>query len=320
MEDQGGVKTSKRGSKVKRLFLLGCLLAFGLKPTAQTPRSRPALQSLVDAERSFAQASETHGTRGAFLAFIAEDGILFRPTAVNGKKWLQEHPLPPSEKLPLLAWQPAYAGVALAGDMGYTFGPWEYKEDIKDENPVAYGHFATVWKRQSDGSWKFVIDHGISHPQPPRPATPWQLPANYKQKSWKSSTLDLESARKALLDSDRRFSNASSARGPTKAFLEYSAPGVRLFRNNNYPFVGADGIARALGKTAGILLTWQPLSGDVSQSEDLGYTHGTYTVSGNMEPQRVVERGNYMRIWKKHHGVWKIMVDVSDPVPAEVKN
>ncbi|MGH9961693.1 MAG: YybH family protein, partial [Pyrinomonadaceae bacterium] len=186
-----------------RTFRGDGMLRTGAKWGSPSPLQKSALQSVVDTELAFAKTAEKTGTRPAFLAFIAEDGVLYRPAAVNGKKWLLEHPLPPSEKRPLLAWYPSYAEVALAGDMGITFGPWEYKEDRSDQNPVACGHFATVWKKQADGGWKFVIDHGISLPQPKTPITLWQLPANYTPKPWKPTTVDLEAARAALLNHDR---------------------------------------------------------------------------------------------------------------------
>src|SRR4026209_2370117 len=139
---------------------------------AQTP-----LQEMVQTEHAFARMAAEKNTRDAFMAFIADDGLLFRPGAVNGKKWMIEHPVPPpkdTDKKPLLAWQPKFAGMAASGDMGFTTGPWEAKEDIKDEKPQAYGHFVTVWKKQADGSWKFVVDLGISHPQSGGPQTLWQ--------------------------------------------------------------------------------------------------------------------------------------------------
>ncbi|HET6890793.1 MAG TPA: nuclear transport factor 2 family protein [Pyrinomonadaceae bacterium] len=292
-----------------------CLLAGAM---AQQNQFGSALQSLVDAERAFARTSEAQGTRPAFLAFIAEDGILFRPTATNGKKWMQQNPLPPSEKRPLLAWQPAFADIAQAGDMGYTFGPWEYKEDIKDEKPVAYGHFATVWKRQPDGTWKFVIDHGVSHPQPHGSGKQFSLPQNKIQKSWKPSKPHVESARRDLLDRDRQFLNASLSYGPVKAFTDYSSASVKLFRNGSYPFTGVRGITQVLGpKNPGLItLKWEPAGGDVSQSEDLGYTYGTYSVAANTDPQKPVERGVYMRVWKKEKDVWKVVLDVE----TEIKN
>ncbi|HKP46872.1 MAG TPA: nuclear transport factor 2 family protein, partial [Pyrinomonadaceae bacterium] len=143
------------------LLMLGsCLLALGQKASDA--------QSLVDAERAFARTSVEKGTRPAFMEFIADDGILFRPGAVKGKQWMIDHPAPAPapNKRPVLNWGPTFALVSRAGDLGYDFGPWEAKGDINDEKPGAFGHFITVWKRQADGNWKFVVDLGISHPGP----------------------------------------------------------------------------------------------------------------------------------------------------------
>ena len=135
-------------TQMKTCWLAITLILFALATSAQQPVTKSALHSMVDTERAFAKTSEEKGTRESFLMFIADDGILFRPTAVLGKKWLQEHPVPQSDKRPLLAWQPVFADMAAAGDMGYTFGPWEFKQDIKDQKPAAFGHFATIWKKQ----------------------------------------------------------------------------------------------------------------------------------------------------------------------------
>lgn len=307
---------------MKTILSLGCVLVLSMYLAPQKGGAPSALQSVVDAERAFARTSAEKGTRSAFLAFIAEEGILFRPTAVNGKKWLLEHPSPPSQKRPLLAWQPAFADIAIAGDMGFTFGPWEFKEDVKDAKPVAYGHFATVWKKQADGSWKFVIDHGISHPQPQAATTPWQLPSKYEQKSWKPAKFDLEAARTVLMSRDREFSNASAAQGIAKAFSAYAMQEVRLFRNDSYPFAGRAAALEVLSaKTpANHVLTWQPLAGDVSVSDDLGYTYGRYTLTSSEDPKNIAERGNYVRFWKKHNGSWDVILDIADRLPPESRN
>ncbi len=226
---------------------------------------------------------------------------------------------PPSTKRSLLAWEPSFAEVARAGDMGYTFGPWEFKQDIKDEKPIAYGHFVTVWQKQADGSWKFAVDLGVEHSQLTNPIKSWQLSANHKQETWKPEKLDLESARATLVGLDREFSSASSVKGQVEAFLAYSAPEVRLFRNDHYPLLGSEAIRQILSTNADTLLTWEPLASDVSQSGDLGYTHGTYTSQSSSEPAKVVEHGNYLRIWRRHNGAWKVVVDVANPLPPEVK-
>jgi len=305
---------------MKTFLSLTCALIISATTSAQQGETASALTSLANTERAFAKTSEEKGTREAFLAFIAEDGTLFRPTAVKGKQWLLEHVPAPSTKRPLLAWQPSFAEVARAGDLGYTFGPWEFKQDIKDQKPIAYGHFVTVWQKQSDGSWKFVVDLGIEHSQLTAASKDWQGDVNYKETSWKPEKIDLESTRTALLAIDRKFSNSSAADGATKAFQAYSASHVRLFRNDHYPLLGADAIRQLLSTRSNSLLTWEPLAADISRSGDLGYTHGTYVVKNPNEDGKVIERGNYLRIWKREKGDWKVVVDVANPLPPEVKN
>ena len=145
-------------------ILIICFLA-GLV-VAQKNNQVSDLKAMVETERAFSRASEDRGIRESFAEFIADDGILFRPTPVFGKKWMQEHPLPASTTRPLLSWQPIFAAVSRAGDLGYTTGPWQFKNDIKDAKASAFGNFMTVWKKQADGSWKFVLDLGISNPEP----------------------------------------------------------------------------------------------------------------------------------------------------------
>ncbi|MCM3871162.1 MAG: nuclear transport factor 2 family protein [Pyrinomonadaceae bacterium] len=303
---------------MKTALCLVCMLVVAGNATAQKSEPTSALQTLVETERSFARTAAERGIREAFLAYIAEDGLLFRPGAVNGKKWMNEHPVPPSQKRPLLSWQPAFADVAQAGDLGYTFGPWEFKQDSADEKAAGYGHFVTVWKKQSDRSWKFAVDLGISHAAPTDPKIDWQPPASSRIKPWKDQgKTDLDVARSDLLNRDRELLKALAAQGLMKAYASFSATDLRLFRESSYPFEGLAASSKAL--VAQISddqqLAWEPLSADLSRSEDLGYTHGTYSLSSKQQPEKIIERGSYVRIWKKQNGVWKVVLDVTNAWP-----
>ena len=164
------IKFNVRVSMIKLSFLLLCLVSLSVWVYAQSKDPEAALQSMVETERAFSSMSREKGTQPSFLAFIAEDGILFRPKAVKGKQWMLDHPAPASDKRPLLSWEPIHADIAAAGDMGYTFGPWQFRSNINDEKAVAWGHFITVWKKQADGTWKFAVDLGVSHPEEPHVA------------------------------------------------------------------------------------------------------------------------------------------------------
>jgi ketosteroid isomerase-like protein len=288
-------------------LLLVSALVFGQNAGSST------LQSLVETERAFAKSSEQLGTQPAFLAFIANDGILFRPTAVNGKKWMLDHPVPASSKRPLLHWWPIYADISQAGDLGYTTGPWEFKPDIKDPKPTAFGNFVTVWKKQLDGSWKFVIDLGISNPEP---AERLLALDSAKQKPSSKAKSDVTAVRSALVKRDWGFSAQSQSDGWRSAFLSYSTNDVRLLRNEHFPFVGRDAVKKAFADKK-YQWTSQPDFGDVSASADLGYTYGTYELRS--EDSGKIEKGNYLRIWRQQSGAWKIVLEVCNPLPEEKK-
>src|ERR1044071_6502211 len=279
-----------------RLKFVAIVIVLALNVIAQ---GQSALQEMVKTEQAFSKMAEEKNAREAFMAFIADDGLLFRPGAVNGKKWMLEHPLPTSDKKPLLAWQPAYAGMDASGDMGFTTGPWEAKADINDEKPQGYGHFVTVWNKHADGSWKFVVDLGISHPQSGGPLTLW-TPAETPNKEFKP--VDVPIAREALLERDRNYAAAVLRHGFAKSYAAYAARGVRLYRANNLPFIGREASIEQLSKTTGEVKLI-PIGGDVSSAGDLGYTHGTYEAAN--------ERGSYVRIWKKQNGLWRIVMDVT---------
>src|SRR5215211_3439230 len=196
-------------------FVMGLIICLLVQISVQ---AQSALHDMVKTEQAFSKMAEEKNTRDAFMAFIADDGLLFRPGAVNGKKWMIEHPAPPPQnpdKKPLLAWQPSFAGIAASGDMGFTTGPWEAKADIKDEKPRGYGHFVTVWKKQADGTWRFAVDLGIDHPQSGGPQTLWQPTDTNKNPSFKP--VDVATATQGLLTRDRKYSEESK-RGLPKAF------------------------------------------------------------------------------------------------------
>src|SRR2546428_10937122 len=119
------------GSLALILLILLCLCTC---PRATGAQENPDWTALVEAERAFAATSVAKGPRAAFLEFLDEDSVLFRPGPEPGKKWIEEHPAPPT----LLPWEPAFADVAQAGDLGYTTGPWEIRTGSPQDNPTAY--------------------------------------------------------------------------------------------------------------------------------------------------------------------------------------
>jgi len=261
-------------------------------------------RALVQLERDFAKAAATKGTRDAFLEFLADDGILFQPGPVNGKKYWTDRPA----RKGLLSWQPLFADVSRGGDLGYTTGPWEFRPNGPDDSPVAFGQYFTIWKKQSDGSWKAALDRGVASDKP-IPARIVQFPIDDERIT--AVQVDLVRGRQQLLALESELNAIVGQKGIVTGFEQSLAEDARILRPNVNPVIGKKAALVLWSSYAGTL-SWQPAQTDISVSGDLGYAYGTFELKKSAS---VIERGSYVRVWKKITGAWRVVVDVSSPDP-----
>ena len=260
---------------------------------------RPVWDSLVEAERGFARTSVLTGTKDAFLSVLTDDSILFRPHAVPGKKWTSENPAPPAQ----LSWEPEFADIAAAGDLGYTTGPWEVRRTPQDQ-PAGFGHYVTLWRKQPDGTWKLALDIGIGHDRSPKPAKV-DSPPLAKDVAAPQASGTIDSSLKAIAAADR---------GTASSLSNQFADDVRLYRNGSAPIVGKTPAQAKVREDQGTLVS-NLLNTQVSGSCDLGYTYGTaeFKPADTAKPAQYF---SYLRIWKKQNdGSWKIVLDLLSPGP-----
>ena len=274
------------------------------------------LAPVVEAEHAFAQYSIDHGMKEAFLRFAAPDGVIFRREAVNAiEAWAQVNPAPAG----LLTWWPVYADVSRAGDLGWTTGPYELREKPTDEKPAGTGHYFTIWRRQPDGSFKFVVDLGAPHPAPDEPETTLQYPPSLKKSGPAAGDFDnTASARKSLLEAESTLSADSSSKGARAALLARADESLRMYRQGTAPVVGLAAVERAL-KVQTEFIKWNPSKGDVAASGDLGYAYGTYEVRADASDAQPAERGNYARVWRHDRRGWRVVFQVANPVPPQAR-
>ena len=291
----------------------------GRAPTQLPPlpvrekRFPAALAPVVEAEHAFAQKSIDEGMKPAFLAYAAPEGVIVnRRGPVNAiETWSQRNPAPTG----LLTWWPTYADVSHAGDMGWTTGPYEFREKPTDEKPADTGHFFTVWRKQPDGAWKWVLDLGVLHPAPATTETVLTYPAALRNNARPAGPwpVNVETARQSLAEAERALSDASASQGFRAALLVRADDSLRLYRQGTYPVVGRESVAKAV-KVLGEFITWKPLKADVSASGDLGYAYGTYELRAKQSDGKPAEQGHYARVWKRGRGgAWRVVFNVANP-------
>jgi ketosteroid isomerase-like protein len=67
-----------------------------------------------------------------------------------------------------LVWHADKVGVARSGDIGYTSGTYKFTfKDPSGKPAIDNGKYLTVWKKQTDGSWKVLFDMFNTDMPPP---------------------------------------------------------------------------------------------------------------------------------------------------------
>ena len=116
---------------------------------------------ILETEREFSELAQKEGIGNAFAKFAADEAVLMRNNnLVIGKEGLLSYYSETMENTDAkLSWKPEFIDVSTSGDLGYTYGYYTFTvKDTLDNDIVTQGVFHTVWKRQDDGSWKFVWD------------------------------------------------------------------------------------------------------------------------------------------------------------------
>jgi ketosteroid isomerase-like protein len=274
-------------------------------PAPPSPELQAALEALVRTEQEFSRTSAEKGTRDAFLAFLAEDSVMFRPGPVPGRAYMEKGPASPI----LLTWRPIHAEIAASGDLGYTTGPFELRAS-RDAQETSHGHYVTVWKKQADGTWKAVIDGGINTPQAyAGPEGSRVVPAAAV------AAPGAPAARESLLGADRAFAEWSRTRGSLISYMTNLSDDVRFLRNGAQPKIGKEATRAAFGKKPPAL-TWEPQGGDVSAAGDFGYTYGSYEI--REAAGQPAQPATYLRLWRRQpNRPWKVTLEMVLPLPKK---
>nr|AQQ74800.1 hypothetical protein [uncultured bacterium] len=262
---------------------------------------------MLETERAFAARALVIGWKAAFLEYFAPGAVGFSAgQAGSARDQLANTPDPPKDQQ--LIWEPRYGDVAASGELGYLTGP---ARSVRGTGKPRFSAYASIWKRQKDGSFKVVLDVRVNTPE----AVPF--PVGFTRAPVKNRfTGDYDDTTPPLGTADELL-NSALRTNPLRAYRPRLAEGVRFHRHNQMPVVGIPAASRWLA-------SHRPFSSadsryaEVARSGDLGYTWGTFTIA----PRRVtapgrgtrtlnIEAGFYARVWvRERDGQWKVALDV----------
>jgi ketosteroid isomerase-like protein len=128
----------------------------------QAGKQQRMADKLMEIDREFATLSLEKGANESFLAFIDDNCVLLRPnrTPVIGRQKIEEMFNSPDTSF-TLNWKPLFADISKSGDLGYTYGIYKIEMDSPEGTLVTKeGTYVTIWKKDENGNWKFVLDTG----------------------------------------------------------------------------------------------------------------------------------------------------------------
>ncbi|MFZ2030004.1 MAG: hypothetical protein WAU68_06840 [Vitreimonas sp.] len=268
------------------------LAAAMLSACATTQHTSETAAPVIGAERAFAARAHEIGWIPAFCEFSAPDSQLVGRAGLT-----PAHPRMcalPDDGDRNLYWAPSFAGIASSGDLGFTTGP--ASTDAARTPTIQY---FTVWRRQPDGSWKWIYDGGPGQVERPGP---------YLSEGAEAPTLPpvvgVGSAGVAMAQVNNIEASASTA----SALRHYLAPGAHVYRTARArAYGGAESEANLIYPAPDVSYVHRRT--EASSGGDLVFTLGEARWWQNGEARQ----GFYARIWQYNVSGWRIVYDQIAP-------
>jgi ketosteroid isomerase-like protein len=273
---------------MKYICLAVLISLFAVSLFAQSPAVK-----VYETEKAFEKMAEENGVNAAFIEFMAPMGVMFVPEVHNGREFWKSIPPSPAQ----LTWNPIWIDVASNGTLAYSIGNSIRRPKGKDDPNAEYGHYISIWTRQSDGQYRALLDTGINHPKPASIPTEWKSPTD--------SGVNKNEERLSAADSAVPFYASLEANAST-AYKKYLAEDAIVMRSGKEPFFGKKAAMSAINDIDGIIRI--PKRKAFVEGPDLAYVYNVYSIVDKASKE--IEGGNFVQVWKLRNGRWLIAADV----------
>lgn len=143
------------------IFILLLLVTSCSQTQTAVDQQKQAIKEIEEPKTAFAQMAKDKGIAEAFAFFADSNAVIKRQndTLIKGKANIQQYYSSDFYKSAKVQWSPDFTDASAHADMGYTYGQYVWTStDSSGKETTFSGAFHTVWKKQPDGSWKYVWD------------------------------------------------------------------------------------------------------------------------------------------------------------------
>ena len=283
---------------MKNIFVIVCLL---LLP--EIIFSQSDFQRMFEAEKAFERSAADEGIKSAYVSFLAEDSIIFRPNATNGKEfWRKQVESTPAR----LDRNLIFADIASNGMLGYTTGNWRLLPKEQAELATQSGQYVTIWEKKSDGRFRVALDIGIANENIGASATLQAPPKNRSQ--------DLNKRGWSAADASMLFLKLSmSGAALSGAYKNFAGDDIQLLLERHPPLTGKKRVVSVTKQYKAIQF---PKKVAMFQSADMAYFWNPCEYVNSNEGS---QKGNCLHIWKFRKKKWWIVLGIFSPIVNETQ-
>jgi len=148
---------------MKNFIKLSILLLVlnGCSPKSEKKNLAYVKLQIVKAEKDFEKLVAEKGLAEGFSQFADSNAVIKREhdTLIIGKINIKNYYSNPKYQGTSVTWTPDAITVSDGGDMASSYGKYIWtSKDSTGKVQISKGIFHTVWKKQKDGSWKYIWD------------------------------------------------------------------------------------------------------------------------------------------------------------------
>ena len=285
---------------MRAIAFAAALLAAG-PALAQTPDAA----AIVAAERAFAADAPALGLTASFNKWSVPDAVMIGGGQVQTVRDVFPPDVPRPADEARLEWWPNFAGISRSGDLGFTTGGVAI-------NGQRTGHYFTIWKKQADGSWRWVYDggSGASAAEVPGPdSEPVILPVGPALLQVVTSLdrppppMAPDWAMTRVREQEAVLAR-TAATDQKAAHLAALADNGRLYVAPRPPAIGRAAFADALDAWPPTFRFGPTEGGGQSQYGDLVWTYGPAAWTTDGQPRT----GHYVRLWQRQEDGFRIVL------------
>jgi ketosteroid isomerase-like protein len=125
-------------------------------------------------------------------------------------------------------------------------------------------------------------------------------------------------ALESLANAERAFAKTATEKGIRDSFLDFFDENAIAF--NPAPVSATARLRSRPGRPfSEYELRWEPRTGDVAASGELGWLTGPSTFIDHTSPTATPQHGNYLSVWRRQSGgPWRVFIDIGSDPPQPV--